>query len=377
MRLQAHQPIGERVEAAVDQRLQREEFARRLAHLAAAIDQEIVVHPDPRAAVGAAAIGLVLRDLIGMVDFAVVDAAGMDVERMPQMLEAHHRTFEMPARRAAAPGRIPFHLPLLARRRGAPDREIGGVALARDGVDPALARLGRGSCQRAVMRHAAGVEIKPALDLVAILLDAAGEVDHLGNVIGRDGPFAHGGDVQPGDVGLEGFGVMRGNVPDRAGFACGGGLHLVVAGIGVARQMADIGDVDDVLGRPPLPPDHAAKRVGEQEGAHIADMLVIIDGGPAAIDAHLRRIDRFEALGRAGKAVIEHQRLGHGANRIARRGFGRKPARAALHLPRTAGKGRPLRREPGLRRRFSIDRRLSVLCKSSCAITTSIRRCGP
>src|SRR3546814_6268323 len=72
MRLQAHQPIGERVIAAVDEQLQAQEFARRLRHLAAAVDQEIIVHPQPGARVlgaveaPAAAIRLVLRDLVRM-----------------------------------------------------------------------------------------------------------------------------------------------------------------------------------------------------------------------------------------------------------------------------------------------------------------------
>src|SRR3546814_18072835 len=78
---------------------------------------------------------LVLRDLVGMVDFAMVDAAGVDVERMAQPRLAHHRAFEVPARRALAPGGVPFHLPLLARRGLAPYGEVAGVALARDRID--------------------------------------------------------------------------------------------------------------------------------------------------------------------------------------------------------------------------------------------------
>src|SRR3546814_10694952 len=74
-----------------------------------------------------------------MVDLAMVDAAGVDIERHAEFGLAHHRAFEVPARRAAAPRRIPFHLPRLARRGLAPDREIGGVALALDLVDPAFA----------------------------------------------------------------------------------------------------------------------------------------------------------------------------------------------------------------------------------------------
>src|SRR3546814_2640760 len=61
MRLQAHQAIGEGVVALVDQQLQTQKFARALAHLAAAFDEEIIVHPDPRTARVGAAVRLVLR----------------------------------------------------------------------------------------------------------------------------------------------------------------------------------------------------------------------------------------------------------------------------------------------------------------------------
>jgi hypothetical protein len=51
-------------------------------------------------------------------------------------------------------------------------------------------------------------------------------------------------------------------------------LHLVVAGIGIRRQMADIGDVDDVgEGVEALPArQRPAQRVGEDVGAQIAEM---------------------------------------------------------------------------------------------------------
>src|SRR3546814_6490625 len=86
MRLEAHKPIGEGMVAAVDEQLQAQKFARRLRHLAAAVDQEIIVHPQPRARMvgaletAAAAIGLVLRDLVRMMNLAMVDAAGVDVK---------------------------------------------------------------------------------------------------------------------------------------------------------------------------------------------------------------------------------------------------------------------------------------------------------
>src|SRR3546814_9251713 len=90
MRLQAHQAVGEGVVALVDQQLHAQKFAARLRHLARAFDEEIIVHPQSRAARVAATMRLVLRDLVRMVDFAVVDAAGVDIERKAEQRSEEH-----------------------------------------------------------------------------------------------------------------------------------------------------------------------------------------------------------------------------------------------------------------------------------------------
>src|SRR3546814_2458346 len=54
MRLEAHQAVGEGVNALVDQALERGEAARRLRHLSRAFDQEVVVHPPVRTEIGRA-----------------------------------------------------------------------------------------------------------------------------------------------------------------------------------------------------------------------------------------------------------------------------------------------------------------------------------
>src|SRR3546814_12397866 len=102
MRRKAHQSIGEGMDAFVDQALKRRESACGLGHFSAAFDEEIVVHPPVGTGLCTVAMRLVLRDLVGMVDLAMVDAAGMDVELRAQIFLAHHRTFEVPTRRAAA-----------------------------------------------------------------------------------------------------------------------------------------------------------------------------------------------------------------------------------------------------------------------------------
>ena len=86
MRLKAQHPEGERVEAPVDQCLQSQEFAGRLAHFPAAPldifgDEEIIMHPDIGTSARTMLMRLILRDFIGVVDFAMVNAAGVNIER--------------------------------------------------------------------------------------------------------------------------------------------------------------------------------------------------------------------------------------------------------------------------------------------------------
>jgi hypothetical protein len=63
--------------------------------------------------------------------------------------------------------------------------------------------------------------------------DLLGEVDHLGDMIGRDRPAAGLADIEVGYVLLEGRGIVRGDVPDALRLGAGSGFHLVVAGIGI------------------------------------------------------------------------------------------------------------------------------------------------
>src|SRR3546814_18704322 len=71
------------------------------------------------------------------------------------------------ARRAAAPRRIPFHLPRLARRGIAPDSEIGGVALALDLVDPAFALAGHRAREATIVGDGRDVGLEAAVQFVA------------------------------------------------------------------------------------------------------------------------------------------------------------------------------------------------------------------
>src|SRR5207244_12120189 len=67
-----------------------------------------------------------LRDLILVMGEYQVDAAGVDVERLPEVLHAHCRTLDMPARTARAEGGLPDVLAGLARL---PAHEVARVLI--------------------------------------------------------------------------------------------------------------------------------------------------------------------------------------------------------------------------------------------------------
>jgi hypothetical protein len=93
------------------------------------------------------------------------------------------------------------------------------------------------SGELAVIGHGGGVEIQAAIELVAML----GAIFFAKSIISAIWSVATDqrarlADVEVGDVLLERLGVMRGDVPDALGLGARGRLHLVVAGIGVARS---------------------------------------------------------------------------------------------------------------------------------------------
>jgi hypothetical protein len=132
-------------------------------------------------------IGLVLGDLVRVVDLAVVDPAGVDIERHAEQGLAdmtEHSRCQPGAPRPQGESHSIWRL--LARRGLAPDREVGGVALALDRFDPPFPVLGHGAGQAAVVGHGRDVEIEPAVELVAVLVrDLLGPVDHRLDIFGR------------------------------------------------------------------------------------------------------------------------------------------------------------------------------------------------
>ena len=148
--------------------------------------------------------------------------------------------------------------------------------------------------------------------------DRLSEGDHAVDMVGRQREAGGIADVQVLEIGFERLRIMVCDGPDILAALLRGGLHLVVAGIGVAGQMADVGDVDDVGEAIALPRQRPAKRVGEEVRAQIADMGVVIDRRPARIDADVGGVGGLERLRGSGQAVVQRHRRharGHSAGR--------------------------------------------------------------
>ena len=101
VRQQALVPEGERIDLELDQLVDRHRVARRLRHLHAVGEQMLPVHPVTDRCVAVRAFGL--RDLVLVVREDVVDTAGVQVEALAEVLRAHRRTLDMPARKPWTP----------------------------------------------------------------------------------------------------------------------------------------------------------------------------------------------------------------------------------------------------------------------------------
>ena len=89
-------------------------------------------------------------------------------------------------------------------------------------------------------------------------------------------------------------------------------FHLVLAGVGVGSEMAHVGDVHDVRNLVAVPFQHSPEQIFEQEGAEVPDVLVVVDGRPAGVEADRAGLERLEAAQAAGIVVVELERGWHG-----------------------------------------------------------------
>src|SRR6185312_12808709 len=121
-------PDGRRRDSRLPHPLHRRHVAESLGHLGAVGEKEGTVAPEARK--GRAGRRLGLRDLVLVMREDQIDSAGMNVERLAEQVDRHRRALQVPARAAAAPGRIPRRTRCFILRLGClPEGEVLRVFL--------------------------------------------------------------------------------------------------------------------------------------------------------------------------------------------------------------------------------------------------------
>ncbi len=152
----------------------------------------------------------------------------------------------------------------------------------------------------AVAGEAGDAEVPTAvLGLVGDVLggETFDEGDHAGDVFGGAGDVFGALDVEGVHVFEEGALVLGGVLGD--GLAGGGGVadDLVV----------DVGDVHDVVQGEAVEAGGAAQQVDVEEGAEVADVAVVVDGGAAAVEAQDVAVGGEERFDFTGESVEEFE----------------------------------------------------------------------
>ena len=217
----------------------------------------------------------------------------------------------MPTGVSRSPWTRPHLQSVLARRL--PEGEVAGMALARVRLAASARHQLRGRVARKppVRGEASDVEVDGSADLVRVLLlDQDGDqLDHLPDVLRRTWIRVRGPDVELPDVVHEGGGVVRRDLFRRFVLQARRHQHLVFAAVEcVIGQVADVGDVHDLLGPVAEVLEAAPEQVGQHEGAQVADVDVPVDGGPTRVDPHHALLERAKFVLRSRERVVEADR---------------------------------------------------------------------
>ena len=309
MALQAEEAVGQGVVALLLEQAYSQKLAAGLAHFAAGGVQVVDVHPVIAPFV--AEIALRLGNFVGVVGEGVVYAAAVDVEVVSQMLHADAGALDVPAGVADAPGGVPLERLVLELALGEPEHEVVLVALVRVLLD-ALAHADVQIVRVEVVEHIvlfklAGVEVHVAAGKVGVagVHELGDYLDVLVDAVGGRLHDVWGLDVELGAVVEEGVGVELGYLHDGLVLALGALEHLVLAGVGVGAEVADVGDVHDALDVVAEVAEVLLKYVLHDVAAQVADVRVVVHGGAAGVHLHDVGVVGYEFFLSARGAVVE------------------------------------------------------------------------
>ena len=253
------------------------EVALGLRHLLAFDEQEADVHPVARE--GLAGGGFGLGDLVFVVREHEVFAAGVEVEGRRRETSSPWRS----TRCASRGGRRRGRCPRMSRRVcGLPEGEVaGGVLLVLVDIDAGAVFdafevfLG----ELAVLGETRDAEVPGAV--FGLVGDVFGgelldERDHLRDVLGGVGDVLRALDAEGVEVFEEGA-LVTCAVYSPMGRPAAAALRMILSSTSVMFMTWSNGDA--------LLADEAAQDVDVEEGAEVADVAVVVDGGAAAVHA--------------------------------------------------------------------------------------------
>ena len=275
-----------------------EEVAERLRHLLVVDVEQPVVHPD----VGerAAARAFALRDLVLVVRELQVLAAAVDVEVLAEERLAHRRALDVPARAAEAVRARPLGVVGLALLGRLPHHEVERILLAvEDGDALAGAQLvDRLARELAVAGELANGEVDVAVRAPvaeALLLERRDHLQHLRHVLRRARLVRRPLEAERVGVLLQRLDVLLGEGADRDAALERAPDDLVV-------DVGDVAHVGDAIADRLQPALGDVERQHEARVPHVAE---VVDRDAADVEARVARLDRSEALGRAGQRVVD------------------------------------------------------------------------
>ena len=271
-----------------------------------------------------------LRSLVLMMREPEVDAAGVDIDDIPEQSQAHRTALGVPAGEAGAPRRLPHQLG--ASGAGAlPQRPVGVEPLRaldrRIELVTGLELVESVAGEASVLGVAARVEEHRTIgaDIRVLALEKrADELDHVVDRLARPGVVVSGPDIEGSEVVMEPGLIVPSNVKGSSALALGLEEHAVLsvalplidiaeaepAEAGVVGHVPDIGDVLHELHAKAGHLGAPADEVGEEKRAHVADVSIAVDGRAACVDAKEPWRRGLHVDNRASSRVVQAKRGG-------------------------------------------------------------------